>query len=67
MVSAIPYILFRRSNGFIPVSYTHLDVYKRQGLGRDGYAMVGQGRIAEIVQSKSDERREIFEEAARCV
>lgn len=34
------------------------------GLGKDGYAMVGQGRIAEIVQSKSDERREIFEEAA---
>lgn len=34
------------------------------GLGRDGYAIVGQGRIAEIVQSKSDQRREIFEEAA---
>lgn len=34
------------------------------GLGRDGYAMVGQGKIAEIVQSKSDERRVIFEEAA---
>ncbi len=34
------------------------------GLGKDGYAMVGQGRIAEIVQSKSDERRMIFEEAA---
>ena len=34
------------------------------GLGRDGYALVGQGRIAEIVQSKSDQRREIFEEAA---
>lgn len=34
------------------------------GLGRDGYALVGQGRIAEIIQSKSDQRREIFEEAA---
>lgn len=34
------------------------------GLGKDGYAMVGQGKIAEIVQSKSDERRIIFEEAA---
>ena len=34
------------------------------GLGRDGYAMVGQGRIAEIVSAKSRERREIFEEAA---
>lgn len=34
------------------------------GLGKDGYSMVGQGKIAEIVQSKSNERREIFEEAA---
>ena len=34
------------------------------GLGRDGYSMVGQGKIAEIVGAKSAERREIFEEAA---
>lgn len=34
------------------------------GLGRDGYSMVGQGKIAEIVSAKSTERREIFEEAA---
>ena len=34
------------------------------GLGRDGYSMVGQGRIADIVASKSEDRREIFEEAA---
>ena len=34
------------------------------GLGRDGYAIVGQGRIAEIVGAKSAERREIFEEAS---
>ncbi len=34
------------------------------GLGRDGYSIIGQGRIEEIVSSKSDERREIFEEAA---
>ena len=34
------------------------------GLGRDGYSIVGQGRIADIVASKSEERREIFEEAA---
>lgn len=34
------------------------------GLGKDGYSLVGQGKIAEIVQSKSGERREIFEEAA---
>ena len=34
------------------------------GLGRDGYSIIGQGRIAEIVSSKSSERREVFEEAA---
>ena len=43
------------------------DVYELlldTGLGRDGYAIVGQGRIAEIVGAKSSERREIFEEAS---
>lgn len=34
------------------------------GMGRDGYSIVGQGKIAEIVSAKSNERREIFEEAA---
>ncbi len=34
------------------------------GLGRDGYSIIGQGRISDIVSSKSHERREIFEEAA---
>jgi len=34
------------------------------GLGRDGYSIIGQGRIAEIVSAKSGSRREIFEEAA---
>ena len=34
------------------------------GLGRDGYSIVGQGRIGDIVASKSHDRREIFEEAA---
>lgn len=34
------------------------------GLGRDGYSIIGQGRIAEIVSSKSSDRRETFEEAA---
>lgn len=33
------------------------------GIGRDGYSVIGQGRIAEIVSAKSSERREIFEEA----
>ena len=43
------------------------DVYELlldTGIGRDGYAIVGQGRIAEIVGAKSAERREIFEEAS---
>ena len=34
------------------------------GLGRDGYSIIGQGRIAEIVSAKSTDRREVFEEAA---
>ena len=34
------------------------------GLGRDGYSIIGQGRISEIVSAKSSDRREIFEEAA---
>ena len=42
------------------------DVYELlldTGIGRDGYSVIGQGRIAEIVAAKSSERREIFEEA----
>ena len=34
------------------------------GLGRDGYSIIGQGRIEEIVSAKGTRRREIFEEAA---
>jgi chromosome segregation protein len=34
------------------------------GLGRDGYSIIGQGRISEIISAKSIDRREIFEEAA---
>ena len=34
------------------------------GLGRDGYSIIGQGRISEIVSTKSTDRREVFEEAA---
>lgn len=40
------------------------EMFMDTGLGKDGYSLVGQGRIAEIVRSKSNERREIFEEAA---
>lgn len=34
------------------------------GLGRDGYSIIGQGRVAEIVNARDTQRREIFEEAA---
>ena len=34
------------------------------GLGRDGYSIIGQGRIAEIISTRSTDRREVFEEAA---
>lgn len=34
------------------------------GLGRDGYSIIGQGKIADIVSNKSTDRREVFEEAA---
>ena len=43
------------------------DVYELlldTGIGRDGYSVIGQGRIAEIVSTKSTDRREVFEEAA---
>ena len=34
------------------------------GLGRDGYSIIGQGKISDIISTKSTDRREIFEEAA---
>ncbi len=40
------------------------ELFMDTGLGRDGYSMIGQGKIDAIVASKSEDRREIFEEAA---
>ncbi len=40
------------------------ELFMDTGLGRDGYSMIGQGKIDNIISSKSGERREIFEEAA---
>lgn len=40
------------------------ELFMDTGMGRDGYAIIGQGRIAEIVSAKSADRRDIFEEAA---
>lgn len=39
-------------------------LFMNTGVGREGYSIIGQGKIAEIVSKKSDERRGIFEEAA---
>ncbi|MCD8331259.1 MAG: AAA family ATPase, partial [Oscillospiraceae bacterium] len=40
------------------------ELFMDTGLGREGYAMIGQGKIDEILSVKSADRREIFEEAA---
>ncbi len=40
------------------------ELFMDTGLGRDGYSMISQGKIGDIVAAKSDERRDIFEEAA---
>lgn len=40
------------------------ELFMDTGLGRDGYSMIGQGKIDTIISSRSDERRDIFEEAS---
>ena len=40
------------------------ELFMDTGLGRDGYSIIGQGKIDAIVAAKSEDRREIFEEAA---
>lgn len=40
------------------------EVFMDTGLGHDGYSIIGQGRIDEILATKSTDRREVFEEAA---
>ncbi len=40
------------------------ELFMDTGLGREGYALIGQGRIDEILSARSADRREIFEEAA---
>ncbi len=40
------------------------ELFMDTGLGRDGYSIIGQGRIDEILSVKSEDRREVFEEAA---
>lgn len=40
------------------------ELFMNTGVGREGYSIIGQGRIDEILSTKSDERRLVFEEAA---
>ena len=40
------------------------ELFYDTGIGREGYSVIGQGRIAEVLSQKDDERRSIFEEAA---
>ncbi len=40
------------------------DLFLNTGIGREGYSIIGQGRIAEIISKKSEDRRGIFEESA---
>jgi len=40
------------------------ELFMDTGLGRDGYSMIGQGKIDSIISTKSQERRDIFEEAS---
>lgn len=40
------------------------DLLYDSGIGKDGYSIIGQGRVEEIIQSKPEDRRAIFEEAA---
>ncbi len=40
------------------------ELFMDTGVGRDGYSIIGQGKIDSIISSKSDERRDIFEEAS---
>ena len=41
-----------------------LDLFRDTGIGREGYSLIGQGRIDEILSVKSEDRRQVFEEAA---
>ena len=44
-----------------------VDLFRDTGIGKDGYSLIGQGRIDEILSAKSEDRRQVFEEAAGIV
>ena len=44
-----------------------LELFMDTGIGKDGYSIIGQGKIDEILSNKSEDRRKLFEEAAGIV
>ena len=44
-----------------------IDLFRDTGIGKEGYSIIGQGRIDEILSRKSEDRRQVFEEAAGIV
>ncbi|MEE1186156.1 MAG: chromosome segregation protein SMC [Acutalibacteraceae bacterium] len=55
---------YKINNATVRLKDVH-ELFMDTGLGRDGYSMVGQGKIDNIIDTKtSEERRDIFEEAA---
>ena len=44
-----------------------VDIFRDTGIGKEGYSIIGQGRIDEILSRKSEDRRQVFEEAAGIV
>jgi len=44
-----------------------VDLFRDTGIGREGYSLIGQGRIDEILSARSEYRRKVFEEAAGIV
>ena len=44
-----------------------VELFRDTGIGKEGYSLIGQGRIDEILSAKSEDRRQVFEEAAGIV
>ena len=44
-----------------------LELFMDTGIGKEGYSIIGQGRIDELLSMKGEERRKVFEEAAGIV
>ena len=61
-------MIIDNSDGQLPIEYNDItELFMDTGIGKDGYSVIGQGRIEEILSNKSEDRRRIFEEAAGIV